>query len=303
LFAQTPKVNTATVKFDKKMASSSKRSRTAPKKSSLKQDDGKAEVVDVETPDTPGESPSPSKKVHLNVADDSADTREANAVTVSGAAVGVVTPAAKAHRAPSNDDEDGNTAQGTLPRALFDSPGPRPVAITPSKKQAEEEDAEPGAKRKLIFGRLVTERIVPENVKQVYGIVRKLTGSIGGNGSHGPIYGELTMGSMQKMVNLMKEYTGLDTSSRFIDVGSGIGKPNLHVAQDPGVEFSYGIEVEVDRWVLGLNCLKGVLDAAHKQSTANADELIRHRCIFEHGDIRDAKTFDPFTHVYMFSIG
>jgi hypothetical protein len=298
-------VNTAIVTIEKKMASSSKRSRgTATKKSSLKQHHGKAEVVDVETPDTPGESPSPSKKIHLNVADNSADTRKGKAVMVSGSAVGVVTPAAKPHRAPSNDDEDDNTAQGTLPRALFESPGPRPAAITPSKKQAEDDDAdEPGAKRKLIFGRMVTERIVPENVKQVYGIVRKLTGSIGGNGSHGPIYGELTMGSMQKMTNLMKEYTGLDTSSRFIDVGSGIGKPNLHVAQDPGVEFSYGIEVEVDRWVLGLNCLKGVLDAAHKQSTASADELIRHRCIFEHGDIRDAKSFDPFTHVYMFSIG
>jgi hypothetical protein len=231
-----------------------------------------------------------------------ADNREHIAVVVPGSAV--VTPATKRHREPSNDDEDDNTSKVALPRALFESPGPRPVAVTPSKKQAEvDADAEPGAKRKLIFGRMVTERIVPENVKQVYGIVRKLTGSIGGNGSHGPIYGELTMGSMQKMVNVMKEYTGLDTSSRFIDVGSGIGKPNLHVAQDPGVEFSYGIEVEVDRWVLGLNCLKGVLDAAHKQSTASADELIRHRCIFEHGDIRDAKSFDPFTHVYMFSIG
>jgi hypothetical protein len=258
--------------------------------------------VDVETPDTPSESPSPSKKVHLNAADDLVDTREHVAPVVTGSAVGIVTPAAKYHRAPSNDDDDDNTAKVALPRALFESPGPRPVAITPSKKQSED-DAEPGSKRKLIFGRMVTERIVPENVKQVYGIVRKLTGSIGGNGSHGPIYGELTMGSMQKMVNLMKEYTGLDTSSRFIDVGSGIGKPNLHVAQDPGVEFSYGIEVEVDRWVLGLNCLKGVLDAAHKQSAASADELIRHRCIFEHGDIRDAQSFDPFTHVYMFSIG
>lgn len=284
------------------MASSTKRSRTAPKKLSLKQHHGKAEVVDVETPDTPSESPSPSKKVHLDVADDSADSREHIAVVVPLSTVGIVTPAAKHHHAPSNDDEDDNTANVTLPRALFESPGPRPVAITPSKKKVED-DAEPGAKRKLIFGRMVTERIVPENVKQVYGIVRKLTGSIGGNGSHGPIYGELTMGSMQKMANVMKEYTGLDTSSRFIDVGSGIGKPNLHVAQDPGVEFSYGIEVEVDRWVLGLNCLKGVLDAAHKQSATSADELIRHRCIFEHGDIRDAKSFDPFTHVYMFSIG
>ena len=34
-------------------------------------------------------------------------------------------------------------------------------------------------------------------------IIRKLTGSIGGNGYCGPIYGELTMGSMHKMIKLM----------------------------------------------------------------------------------------------------
>jgi len=69
------------------------------------------------------------------------------------------------------------------------------------------------------------------------------------------------MGSMQKMINLMKEHTGFDSTSRFIDVGSGVGKPNLHVSQDPGVEFSYGIEVEADRWLLSMHSLQGTLEA------------------------------------------
>lgn len=177
------------------------------------------------------------------------------------------------------------------------------------------------AKRKLIFGRMVTETVVQENVRQVYSIIRKFTGGIGGNGSHGPIYGELTMGSMQKMVNLMKEHTGLSYTSRFIDVGSGIGKPNFHVAQDPGVELSYGIEIEADRWLLGMSCLKQVLNIAASQqqqqqqqgqqteaavaptSMPSENLALQHRVLFEHGDIRNAKTFDPFTHVYMFSIG
>lgn len=30
---------------------------------------------------------------------------------------------------------------------------------------------------------------------------------------------------------------------------------------------------------------------------------MKGRCVFVQGDIRDARTFDPFTHVYMFSIG
>jgi len=205
--------------------------------------------------------------------------------------------------APEQED-DAEGMPDSSRRALFASPSSsgRAAAITPLK------DPSP-TKRKLIFGRSVVETVVKDSVRQVYTIIRKLTGSIGGNGAFGPIYGELTMGSMQKMVNLMKEHTGFDSSSRFIDVGSGIGKPNLHVTQDPGVEFSYGIEIEQSRWLLGLNCLKGVLDAAYEQHRKHGsndglpEERIHHRCIFVLGDIRGARSFDPFTHVYMFSIG
>ncbi|GKY94170.1 hypothetical protein MPSEU_000383000 [Mayamaea pseudoterrestris] len=182
--------------------------------------------------------------------------------------------------------------------------------VTPARpirhpqKQQQQQEADSPTKRKLLFGRIVDEVTVRENVRQVYSIVRKLTGSIGGNGSSGPIYGELTMGSMQKVINAMIEHTKFNKSSRFIDVGSGIGKPNLHVAQDPGVEFSYGIEVEHDRWLLGMTCLNGVLEAASKQNLDEQDtEIIQHRCMFDCGDISEAESFDPFTHVYMFSCG
>jgi len=165
--------------------------------------------------------------------------------------------------------------------------------------------ARPAAKRRLIFGKLVS---IPEplpSVRQVYKIVNKLTGSLGGNGYSGPIYGELTMGSMQKMIDLMMEHTHLNEHSRFIDVGSGIGKPNLHVAQYPGVEFSCGVEMEHTRWSLGMTCLKAILDEAQAQQQQNlpSDESIRGNCMFLHNNILEAKTFDPFTHVYMFSIG
>jgi len=36
---------------------------------------------------------------------------------------------------------------------------------------------------------------------------------------------------------------------------------------------------------------------------SDGEDSIKGRCIFVLGDIRDAHTFDPFTHVYMFSIG
>jgi Histone methylation protein DOT1 len=184
------------------------------------------------------------------------------------------------------------------------------MSITPIKTASIQCSPQPSppprAQRKLLFGRCVaaSEIEIPANVRQVYSLVRKMTGSIGGNGSFGPIYGELTMGSMQKMINLCKEHAELDETSRFLDVGSGIGKPNLHVAHDPGVAVSVGIEVEADRWLLGMHCLKAVLDAT---ATLPIEPLKCHndssRCMFLHGDITAAQTFDPFTHVYMFSIG
>lgn len=231
---------------------------------------------------------------------------------------GVVTPAAKG-AASAADYINGISAAYDAPldarRELFPSEqdgfinrinnNNGAAKVTPVK--VEKEQAESPAKRKLLFGRLDVKEInVQENVRQVYQIIRKRTGTIGGNGSHGPIYGELTMGSMQKMINLMKQHTGFDSTSKFIDVGSGIGKPNLHVLQDPGVDFSYGIEIEVDRWLLGLTSLKGLLDAAAaqtKQENVAPENRFGYRCLFEHGDIRNARTFDPFTHVYMFSIG
>jgi hypothetical protein len=140
-----------------------------------------------------------------------------------------------------------------------------------------------------------------------------MTGNIGGNGHGGAIYGELTIGSMQRMVDLMKIHTGLDKNSRFIDIGCGLGKPNLHVAQDPGVSFSYGIEMEHVRWTLSLANLNQVLDAAHIQQKQRVEEKknkaflqsqpIGCKCIFEWGDVTSASSLDPFTHVYMFDIG
>ena len=217
-----------------------------------------------------------------------------------------VTPATVARAPPPETNEPSTSIAGSgARRALAFASTPAAARdsatiITPPKDP-------PPTKRRLAFGRSIVDLDVPENVRQVYGIIKKLTGSIGGNGAFGPIYGELTMGSMQKMINLMKQHTEFSASSRFIDVGSGIGKPNLHVTQDPGVEFSFGIEIEESRFVLGLNCLKGVLDAASQQAAGQLqpsdNERIRYHCIFAHGSICDARSFDPFTHVYMFSIG
>jgi hypothetical protein len=213
--------------------------------------------------------------------------------------VGIVTPES-GHALPNDTItcEEEDTPQKITRRALFcRSPE---VLIGPNRFQ--------GLNTKEECHFLIKPKIsLKPNVKKVYSIVNAKTGSIGGNGHGGAIYGETTSISMQKIVELMKTHTGLNQKSRFIDVGSGLGKPNLHVAQDPGVELSFGIEMEKVRWMLSMHNLHHVLKEAEIQIESQQDlpkeSIIGYNCFFSHGDVTDAYTFDPFTHVYMFDIG
>jgi hypothetical protein len=85
-------------------------------------------------------------------------------------------------------------------------------------------------------------------VSIIHRCIQRATGALGGNAEGGPIYGELTAGSMQNVIAFLVAECSFDIYSRFIDVGAGRGKPNLHVAQDPGVRLSIGIELMEIRW-------------------------------------------------------
>jgi hypothetical protein len=270
-------------------------------------------TVDPDTPLTTERErklPPQTEKPRTNATKITPDTMTEDAKDVTTATQGaIVTPS---EISSSNSDDEEEASQLGARRTLFASP--KPSLVTPSKasskRKASTDHLPPVAKRRLIFGKYVDLMPCQPNVTHSYKIIRKLTGSIGGNGYCGPIYGELTMGSMQKMINLMMEHTNLNSTSRFIDVGSGIGKPNIHVAQFPGVQFSCGVEMEHTRWSLGMTCLKAILDVAVEQQQTNdtsssleKEEIIQGNCVFLHTNINKARTFDPFTHVYMFSIG
>jgi hypothetical protein len=47
-------------------------------------------------------------------------------------------------------------------------------------------------------------RVTSAGVQQVYSVLQAATGSLGGNGNSGAIYGELTQNSMQRVVDLLK---------------------------------------------------------------------------------------------------
>ena len=123
----------------------------------------------------------------------------------------------------------------------------------------------------------------------MYKIVKKLTGALGQSGSNKPIHGELTQSSMQKLVQLMVNKTKLGTTSRFLDVGCRIRKPNLRVAQYPGVEFLCRIEVEYNRWLLDITCFKVCLKAAAAVAAPSSPEkAVQGNTMFVCGDIAKA---------------
>lgn len=104
-----------------------------------------------------------------------------------------------------------------------------------------------------------TKIMINHKTELAYRLIRKCSGVLGGNGYTGAIYGELTMHSMQRVIDFMVAECRFDSSSRFIDIGSGLGKPNFHVAQDPGVRISIGVELEEIRWQLAMHNLQGAL--------------------------------------------
>ncbi|KAE9008034.1 hypothetical protein PR001_g16810 [Phytophthora rubi] len=142
----------------------------------------------------------------------------------------------------------------------------------------------------------VERKFTEHTVSDVYRAIRKQTGSLGGNAAGGAIYGEITQASFQRVVDYLKDKCELSESSRFLDVGSGLGKPNFHVAVDPGVEVSYGIELEELRWHLSLHNLRSVL-------SLDSQKTKRLATVFTAGDITHAHTFEPFSHVYSFDVG
>lgn len=131
-------------------------------------------------------------------------------------------------------------------------------------------------------------------VKRLYQVFRKTDG-VSGSGAGGAMYGEITQGSMQKVVSFLQQYTGLDETSAFLDLGSGLGKPSAHVAMaSPGVNVSCGLELLSHCWGLSIVNLANVL---------KDEELPESRIGFVCGNATNIGSFNPFTHIYAFDRG
>lgn len=136
-------------------------------------------------------------------------------------------------------------------------------------------------------------------VGKVYALIRRkcldCRPALSGRGGYG-VYGELTLGSMSIVINKMKEHTDLNSTSIFLDVGSGLGKPTIHVAQAADC-VSIGVESIPIRHYVAMNCMKCVFDLAE------SNNKIKSAFHFICSDILAFQNLNPFTHVYIFSIG
>ena len=133
---------------------------------------------------------------------------------------------------------------------------------------------------------------IPKHIKHLYSTIRGAIGSLGGAGAGGAIYGEVTMTSFHRLVLYLQSATKLHSDSIFIDIGAGLGKPNLHVAAYIKCA-SIGIELIGSRWWRSLSVLKAVV-----KKDINVPPPV-----FIHANLMDCKTLLPLTHVYSFDRG
>ena len=70
-------------------------------------------------------------------------------------------------------------------------------------------------------------------LKNMYSLVRRRAGKLGGGGAGGAIYGELTFKSFSRVVEFLKSKCNFTPSSTFIDIGAGLGKPKEPWGQAP----------------------------------------------------------------------
>ena len=123
---------------------------------------------------------------------------------------------------------------------------------------------------------------------ELYKIIQKRRAGIWGDGFNGPTYGELTEGSMQKIIDVLVQKCRFDWKSFFIDIGSGLGKPNFHVAHVVHPLLSIGVEVEEVRYLLSIDNLTSILKNVSIDS--NSVSFIKR-------DILESMSLDPFTHI------
>ena len=112
-------------------------------------------------------------------------------------------------------------------------------------------------------------------------------------------YGENTQGTLQKAFEFwhLKDPTFGSEGDIFLDVGHGLGKPNVHYSQlGSKKKISIGIECSEHRYNLSIRWHKDMIGSLKNE------ELNGGFC-FVHLDGLELQTLNPFKHIFMFDCG
>eukprot|EP00042_Codosiga_hollandica_P044738 m.446107 g.446107 ORF g.446107 m.446107 type:complete len:725 (+) comp56864_c0_seq10:31-2205(+) len=143
---------------------------------------------------------------------------------------------------------------------------------------------------------LTCEHSVDAMLNSVYRIVQTkldITSGVDGFG----ITGTCTKKSFEKLFDALVTKCEFGSSSSFMDLGHGMGRPSLHVAAlHPHIKHSFGTEFNPELYKQSMRILAEVADAipCFKEQP---------RVYFMDANIRDLNSMNPFSHVYFFNLG
>ena len=125
------------------------------------------------------------------------------------------------------------------------------------------------------------------------------SGLVGGESApDAPLYGEISPGSLSSLGDMLTDRCEFKSSSILLDVGSGVGKPTIYFAHNPGLDCCIGIECDRTRWCLSMQNAYYVLLDSFLKSDSNKVNLW-----FLHIDLKELTCFNRCTHIYSFTCG
>ncbi|PNW79759.1 hypothetical protein CHLRE_08g365550v5 [Chlamydomonas reinhardtii] len=134
-------------------------------------------------------------------------------------------------------------------------------------------------------------------VDALYGLMQSFENKLGGGEGVEGLYGSITQGGMQKILECLAHNTGLDHRSTFIDIGAGLGRPLLHAMVSHGVPCTWGVELDK------VKCDKAAAFCQHVLGNLVTKEVLPAGVAVPPVHCSPVEKFaslDPATHAYSF---
>ncbi|KAG2501386.1 hypothetical protein HYH03_001174 [Edaphochlamys debaryana] len=134
-------------------------------------------------------------------------------------------------------------------------------------------------------------------VDALYSLMQSFENKLGGGEGVEGLYGSITQGGMQKVLDCLRHNTGFNKSSKLVDIGAGLGRPLLHAMVTAGLEDVWGVELD------SVKCNKATAFCGHVIENMALKGMIRADSRVPEiycSSIEEVKSLDPATHAYSF---